>query len=228
MPYNYLETTDEKFAIQLTNFASKIGTYASTFALTAAEVTKIQADAAQFAWAIVNFKKIETYKKNWTTFKNMLKRGETNVTEHDLPPMPVLDSSPTSFSPGVLIRFTTTVNRIKAHPAYTTAIGQNLGIEKINAAKGNLDEAQPKLKAILRGGKVNLVWRKGMFSGIVIEKDSGAGFAMLDKDFSPDFVDNSALPAQGTSAIWQYRASYLMGDEKVGLMSDVVSITVAG
>jgi hypothetical protein len=44
----------------------------------------------------------------------------------------------------------------------------------------------------------------------------------------PDFIDNSPMPAQGESVIWKYRASYLMGDDKVGLMSDVVTVTVAG
>ena len=228
MAANYLENTDEKLSIQMTNFGSKIGTYATLFALTAAEVTANQADAAQFAWAVTNLKKIETHKKNWTTYKNILKKGEVNVTANAAPTTPTLDVAPAAVAPGVLIRFTTMVNRVKAHPAYTTAIGQNLGIEKATTAKLNTDDAQPVLKAVMRGGKVNLVWKKANFSGIVIEKDSGEGFAMLDKDFSPDFIDNSVMPAQGESAIWKYRAIYLVGDDKVGLMSDVVTVTVMG
>ena len=228
MAATYLENTDEKLSIQMTNFGSKLGTYAAPFALTPAEVTGIQADAAQYAWTVTNLKKIETHKQNWTTFKNILKKGEANVTANLVPTTPTLDAAPAAVAPGVLVRFTTMVNRVKAHPAYTTAIGQNLGIEKTMSAKGNTDESKPALKAVLRGGKVNLLWKKRGFSGILIEKDNGAGFLMLDKDFSPDFIDNSAMPAQGESAIWKYRASYMVGDDKVGLMSDVVSITVAG
>lgn len=228
MAANYLEQTDEKLAIQISNFASKIGTYATLFALTEAEVLVAQVDAAHFSYTLSNLKKIDTHKKNWTTYKNILKRGEANVTINAEPVMPTLEVPPTRAAPGVLIRFTTMVNRIKAHQAYTTAIGQNLGIEKATTKKANPDVAQPTLKALLRGGKVNLVWKKGNFTGIFIEKDIGAGFVTLDKDFSPDFVDNSAMPAQGESAIWRYRAIYLLGDDKVGLMSDIVTITVAG
>lgn len=224
----YLESTDEKLAIQMTNFGSKIGGYASSFALTPAEVTSIQADATLFSWSVTNLKKIETYKQNWTSFKNILKKGEANVTTNASPAAPTLDAAPTAVAPGVLLRFTTMVNRVKAHPAYTTAIGQNLGIESATETNTNTDDAQPTLKALVRGGKVNLIWKKAGFSGIVIEKDSGAGFATIDKDFSPDFIDNSPMPAAGESAIWKYRASYLVGDDKVGLMSDIVTITVAG
>lgn len=79
MPITYLELTDEKFAIQLSNFGSKMGTYAILFALTPAEVASIQADAAQFAWTVMNFKKIESNKQNWTKYKKILRKGEANV-----------------------------------------------------------------------------------------------------------------------------------------------------
>ena len=130
--------------------------------------------------------------------------------------------------PGILVRFTTMVNRIKAHQSYTTAIGQNLGIEISASQKIDLDNAKPVLKSVMRGGQVNLLWRKGKLGGILIEKDSGVGFVTLDKDFYPDFIDNSTMPAQGQSAIWNYRAIYLMNDEKVGMWSDIVTVTVAG
>lgn len=224
----YLESTDEKLAIQMTNFGSKIGGYATNFALTPAEVSGVQDDAAFFSWSVSNLRRIETHKQNWTAFKNILKKGEANATVNTVPAIPLLEAEPTAVAPGVLFRFTTIVNRVKAHPAYTTAIGQNLGIENGTKAKVNTDAAQPALKVAIRGGKVNLIWKKSGFSGIVIEKDSGKGFVTLDKDFSPDFIDNSPMPAQGESAVWKYRASYLVGDDKVGIMSDIVSVTVAG
>ena len=224
---SYLETTDEKFALQLSNFSSKIGTYSATFGLTAAEIESINADATYFTWAVNNFKKIDTYKKNWTTFKNILKKGESNVFINEAPTNPTLEAQPVGVAPGILVRFTTLVNRVKAYQSYTTAIGQNLGVEITTTAQLNLDTAQPILKAITRGGQVNLLWKKAKFSGILIEKDSGTGFITLDKDFHPDFIDNSPMPAQGQSAVWKYRAIYLMNDDKVGVWSDVVVTTVA-
>lgn len=224
----YLETNDEKFAIQLSNFASKINTYANDFGITGAEVDSITNDAAFFTWAVTNLKKIETYKRNWTTFKSILKKGESNVTNNTYPDAPILDVVPHLVAPGISFRFTSIANRIKAHVLYTTAIGQNLGIELSPAQKVDLDAAQPILKMVMRAGKVNLDWKKGKFEALLIEKDSGEGFVLLDKDLHPNFVDHSPLPEAGSSAIWKYRAMYLYGGEPVGQWSDIVTVTVSG
>jgi hypothetical protein len=224
----YLEITDEKFAIQISNFATKLDLYAADFALTPAETDGLKADALFFAWTINNFKKVDTYKKNWTSFKNILRKGESNVSTNTTPQEPILDQMPTAVAPGITTRFTTTVNRIKAHPAYSSAIGQNLGIELTATQQTNRDTAQPTLKVVLRGGSVNLIWKKGKMHGILIEKDSGNGFITLDKDFHPDFIDSSPLPPHGQTALWRYRAIYILNDEKVGQWSDIVSTSVMG
>jgi hypothetical protein len=224
---SYLEKNDEKFSLQLSNFATKIDTYAIAFNFTDAEVASAKADAVYYEWSVRNIIKVETYKKDWTTFKNILKNGESNVTSNNAPTAPVLDVTPVAVAPGILFRFTTMVNRLKSHQNYTTAIGQNLGIELSVSQKIDLDNAKPSLKLVMRAGKVNLDWKKGKFEGIIIEKDSGAGFITLDKDLHPNFIDNSTMPAQGESTIWKYRAMYLYGDDKVGLWSDVVTVSVA-
>ena len=225
---NYLEKNDEKFAIQFANFGSKIDLYKTTFGLTDEEVASIQKDATFNQWAVTNFKKVDTYKRNWTSFKNILRKGESNVTSNTFPEAPILDAVPELVAPGVTFRFTTMVNRIKAHQNYTTAIGQNLGIELSVSQRIDLDTAQPTLKVVLRGGKVNLDWKKGKFDGIVIEKDSGSGFIVLDKDLHPNFIDNSPMPSSGQSAVWRYRAMYLFSDGMVGIWSDIVTTTVTG
>lgn len=224
----YLERNDEKFAIQLSNFASKIDLYRTDFGLTAAETAAIVEDANFFQWGVNNLKKVDTYKRNWSSFKKILRRGEPNVTTNTFPDFPVLDAAPTAVAPGVSFRFTTLVNRIKAHQNYTTAIGQNLGIEMSVTVKLDIDNAKPTIKTAMRGGKIHLDWKKLGFDGIVIEKDSGEGFAMLDKDLRPNFTDNSPLPRVGESAVWKYRAMYLYNDSPVGMWSDIVTVSVAG
>jgi len=225
---SYLERTDEKLALQMNNFVSKIDNYAGIFGFTPAETNALRADAAFFSWAVNNLEKVTTYKQNWTAFKNILLKGEANVNANNIPPLPALDPVPVTVSPGVLFRFTSMVARVKAHPAYTTGIGQNLGIEGTSNPTTVLAEAKPVIHLLRSGDKVTLEWAKGQYSGIYIEKDSGNGFVTLDKDFMPDYIDNSPLPAAGLSAKWSYRAIYLLRDEKVGQWSDVATITVAG
>lgn len=224
----YLANTDEKLAVQLLNFSSKVGTYQTDFNLLPAEITSIKNDAAFLDWTVKNHKKIDTYKKNWTTFKNILKKGESNVTINSIPATPALDTAPAVVPPGIVTRFSTLVAKIKAHEKYTTAIGENLGIESSASEKIDLDNAQPTLKAVVRGTNVNLLWKKGKYGGILIEKDSGQGFITLDKDFHPDFIDNTPLPSGNETALWKYRAIYLLNDEKVGKWSDTITISVNG
>ena len=225
----YVEFNDEKFAIQFSNFATKIGgAYEALFGLTPGEVISIQNDAIFFSWTVNNLTKIDTYKKNWTSFKGILRKGEENVISNVFPVPPVLDTVPTAVAPGIQLRFTTLANRIKAHQNYTTAIGQNLGIEPTAQQRMALENVQPTLKAIMRGGEVNLDWLKQGYDGILIEKDSGSGFVFLDKDSRPNFVDKSPMPAAGESALWRYRAMYLINDERVGNWSDIATISVGG
>ncbi|MFA6151606.1 MAG: hypothetical protein WC716_09820 [Chitinophagaceae bacterium] len=224
---NYLERSDATLAIQISNFANKIDTYAGLFGFTAAETLSIRYDALFFSWTVNNLEKIDTYKKNWTAMKTMTLKGE-GASATLVPPPPTLDPQPAAVPPGVLKRFTTMVNRVKAHQAYTTGIGQNLGIEVAPAAAMTVSDAKPALKTTLSGDKVIVQWQKGNFSGVLLEKDSGSGFVLLDKDFVPDYLDNSSLPPVGQTAIWKYRAIYLLKDEKVGQWSDEVSITITG
>ena len=225
---SYLKTSDEEIVSQIDNFSSKIEAYAPTFAITPEEVLSVQNDANYLTWAVSSYFKVDTNKKNWTSFKNILKAGEAKVTSNVAPTTPVLDAEPKPVAPGVLVRFTTMVNRIKAHPSYTTAIGQNLGIEMTASQQLDINNAKPTLKVVFAGGRVNLQWKKGKFDGILIEKDNGGGFITLDKDLHPNFIDLSPMPAQGESALWRYRAIYLLNDAKVGQWSDIVTTSVIG
>ena len=67
-------------------------------------------------------------------------------------------------------------------------------------------------------------WSKGAADAVYIETDKGAGWQFLAVDAVPHYIDTTPITAQ---AVWKYRAIYLIADEKVGQMSDVVSINVS-
>ena len=72
---------------------------------------------------------------------------------------------------------------------------------------------------------------KGEFDGIRLQIDRGDGKGWVDLaiDMKPNFTDDlSPLPAAGQSAVWQYRAIYLLNNADFGQWSDPVSVTVAG
>ena len=53
-------------------------------------------------------------------------------------------------------------------------------------------------------------------------------FGFLAFDTVPGYLDTSALPAPGTSAVWKYKANYRLADEQIGQWSDEARISVMG
>jgi len=222
----FLQKNDEKFAVQLTNFSSKLPGYKDIFSISEAELAEAEADSVYFTWAVTSAKKITDYKKSWIGFKNILRLDTGNPELNPVPETSTITPIPDEVLPGIQSRFLIQAKRIKAHKNYTEAIGQNLGIEGTFSNRMPLENVQPILKAVMNGGRVNLQWKKSTYDAIIIEKDTGSGFVFLDKDLRPNFVDTTPLPAGNESAVWRYRAMYMFKDEKVGNWSDVVTITV--
>ena len=222
----FLKRNDEDFSFQLTNFSTKLPNYVALFGVLPAEVTQAEEDSAYFAWAILVTKVQADTKKSYVGFKNNLRFGVENVSVNPVPETVEVVPVPAEVAPGVQFRFLSLAKRIKAHPNYSSAIGQNLGIENMNQNRIALENVQPVLKLVMRGGLVNLDWKKMGYDGIVIEKDSGSGFEVLDKDMRPNFTDVTPLPPANQSAVWRYRAMYLYSDSRVGNWSDVVSVSV--
>ncbi|PZO27270.1 MAG: hypothetical protein DCF13_12115 [Flavobacteriaceae bacterium] len=222
----FLQKNDEKFAVQLTNFSSKLPGYKDIFSISEAELAEAEADSLYFTWAVTSAKKITDYKKSWIGFKNILRLDTGNPELNPVPETSTITPIPDEVLPGIQSRFLIQAKRIKAHKNYTEAIGQNLGIEGTFSNRMPLENVQPILKAVMNGGRVNLQWKKSTYDAIIIEKDTGSGFVFLDKDLRPNFVDTTPLPSGSESAVWRYRAMYMFKDEKVGNWSDVVTITV--
>ena len=92
--------------------------------------------------------------------------------------------------------------------------------------------SQPALKVqLIAGGLPEVLWKKGQFDGIrlQIDRGDGKGWVELAIDMKPNFTDDlSPLPAAGKTALWQYRAIYLLNDADFGQWSAPVSVTVAG
>ncbi|MDQ6631097.1 MAG: hypothetical protein M3Y82_04985, partial [Verrucomicrobiota bacterium] len=121
------------------------------------------------------------------------------------------------------------IARIKRHPNYTEAMGEDLGI--IGAQQTmDLNSMKPQLNIELQAGKPVVRWMKQSMDSLEIwvDRNDGKGFIFLAIDTVPDYPDTAPLPAPGQSAIWKYKAIYRLNDEPVGQWSDVVSIAVVG
>ncbi len=224
----FIPPTDAEKRLWLNNFSSKLGTYAATVGVTAAEVTATAADNLLFGYVVDAHHQHAQTTQNWTAYKNGARGGPTLGA---MPTTPALGAPPPLVPPNIFGRAAALAGRIKKHPGYTEAIGQDLGLIGADITI-DLATLKPILVVALKAAHPNVGWTKQGMDGLEILVDRGAGaFSFLAFDTIPDYLDTAPLPAPGASAVWKYKAIYRLGDDPAvrdGQWSDVVSIPVAG
>lgn len=224
MREEYLPTTDLGKTLWMDNFAEKLPNHAAVLGLTVAQTDAVEADAKNFAAMVTYQNNLKEYGVQVTAFKNVLRDGGLLGA---LPAPPVF-STPDPLVAGIFTRTAQLVQTIKNHAGYTQAIGEDLGIIGTEIIP-DYNSLQPILKYELQSGKPNLIWKKGIASGIKFKVDRGTGtFEFLATDTIPDFLDKHPLPPLGQTAIWRYVAIYMHDDEEVGDWSPVLDVTVTG
>lgn len=119
------------------------------------------------------------------------------------------------------------VKRMKAHPNYTTVIGDGLGIE---GPESVLDppNMKPSLTVSLEVNQPLVGFKKEGLSGISLYRKRGEEtvFTFLAKDTYPPYLDSEPKLVEGQPEAREYKAFFLDSDDEVGLESDVVKILV--
>lgn len=143
-------------------------------------------------------------------------------------PLNTLPASPASLvAPGVIARIRAAVQRMKASPGYTEAIGIQLQIVGEETGGLNTETAKPTFKGTALIDRVRLDWTKGDYDGVIIECRRGdeTAFTFLDKDFKSPFDDLRPNLVPGKPEVRRYRMIYLLDDAIVGTHSDEVAVT---
>jgi len=116
---------------------------------------------------------------------------------------------------------------MKAHPDYTTELGDSLGIE---GSENVLDppNMKPELTVSLQVNQPLIGFKKEGLSGVIIFRRRGAEteFTFLAKDTYPPYLDSEPKLVEGQPEAREYKAFFLDGDDAVGLESDIVKIVV--
>ena len=119
--------------------------------------------------------------------------------------------------------------RIKAHPAYTAAFGNLLGIvgpedtTDISTLKSDITGEDKK------GGVVEIDFNLANSEGVNIysRRDGDADFKFLARDTSPTYVDNRPLLVAGKPELREYKAIFVVGDLEVSQFSDEITVNCA-
>ncbi len=225
MKKEYLPTTDNGRVVWIQNFYQKLAEYAATLDIPAVQLAQIQADRDTYGQFVVYLESLREYNKTATTFKNNLFKSNQPISM--LPPSPDF-TLPAVARFNIFGEIAKLVQIIKNHPNYNTTIGENLGIIGDDTTF-DPNTLKPELKVIFRVNRPVIKWVKGQTDGIRIEVDRGAGtFSFLAYDTIPDYEDTYPLPPLGQTAIWKYRAVYVIKDQTEGQYSDTLEVTVTG
>lgn len=229
MPKSFwLPKDDAGKADWLTHFAAELPKHNATIGVTTGEVTATAKDADYFAYIFAAQQAYAAAAEQWTAYKNKARDG-TAPAMGDLPSPPTLGDAPDTVAPGIFKRATLLVARFKKHPGYTEDIGKALQVIGAEQTE-HLDTLKPDLKLQLRAGKPLIKCKRlGMDAlELQVNRGDGKGFVLLDLVQTPEYTDNSPLPAPGQTALWIYKAIYRNNGERVGEWSDEVSLAVRG
>ena len=232
MKKNYLPKAAADRVQWLNNFASKIGTYATLFGFTPAEVALIVKMAAFYAYIIGFIEQVKTFSNNLVSFKNILSIAPNGTT---LGPIPVLTvaAAPAICPAGIFTFISGIVGRIKNNTtAYTDAIGKDLGIvgDEIVFKMGDF---KPEISATTQTGSVVINFTKKDLDGVnVYSHPVGSTdinvWEFLALDNHSPYHDTRPLAVAGQPEKRQYRVHGVYDGVETGLVSDTIEVVFEG
>ncbi|MBS4027853.1 MAG: hypothetical protein KGZ58_04360 [Ignavibacteriales bacterium] len=186
------------------NYTSKFVTYSTQLQISADSLSLVQQSLRSVRDTLLDLENLRATLKAKTAAKNKL------VT-----------------SARKLIRQLT--KQIKSQPAYTVAIGVDLGVilSPLTTVKRQaIANAKPIFYVTVLPDCVRIDWVKRYFSGVLIECKRGEEneFVRVDKDFISPFDDKRKNLKPGKPEVRTYRLIYLVDDDTVGVYSDEVTV----
>ncbi|MBI4712718.1 MAG: hypothetical protein HY762_05390 [Planctomycetes bacterium] len=223
----FIPDGDQAKADFLDNFALKLPIYAAILGVTPAEVTSAANDAAMFNYTMDAHEAFKTHKQNISNYKNALRDGPDSAPGA-FPVAPPLAPAPTLVNDGIFTRISNLAVRMKRHPAYKEAMGEDMGIVGDEQVI-DIPNMKPVLNYRLDSGRPLIIWKKGPAADVLdiyVDRKDGLGFVFLATDTQPDYLDTFPVPAGVTTAVWDYKAIYRIGDNTVGQFSEPIQVTV--
>lgn len=205
------------------NFVKKLKDDVDRLDISPREMAQVEADLKCLDFACMAKRQYVTRARAITDFCDKLHDGDEVLT---YPEPIVLPEVPPIVPAGVAHRFRKLVKRIKSHPAYTEALGMDLGIVGPERTM-DFDNLKPRLRVRITDGRPVLRWsKKGMHSAEIQVNRGHGTYEHLAVCNTPRYEDRATMPEPGSGTIWQYKMIYRWNDLPVGKWSDVVSIGV--
>src|SRR5712692_9021414 len=208
---DFIPRTDSDFLVWHDQFKTAVLAQAATFGLLAADTTPITNDTTAVHAKVTSRNSTSSIATPCISDKNT---SRANANKHAR----------------------ALAARIKAHPAYTVALGSLLGIEGPQDTT-DLTTSKPTLTGIDQtGGVVELDFDKSISDGVNMnpesfrgyaKRDGDADFVFLARDTASPYIDNRPLLVATKPELREYKAVYVLSDAEIGLFSDEVVVNCA-
>jgi hypothetical protein len=228
MNKDFVKQNDLEFTAQLEQLKANLPTYAAILGLSLSDIGLANTMADAMAWIVLRNNAAPGFVQDWSKLRDQVRLGKGGDTLQPMPVPPDVTTPPASIPVNIEKKYRALAKRIKSADAYTSGIGENLGIEAPKTIP-DYSTYKPVFKLKLTAGQVLILWKKLLSQGVNIYKkiDNGQWYK-LDFDGTPNYLDTSATPPAGTSQTWSYKLRYVKGDVEIGEPSTIVSIIVSG
>lgn len=221
---DYMPKSEAELVIWFNDHAAGVATHGATVGLTSAEIAQAAIDALVVAHAVNGRALYESKAQEFTEYKNILLYAPLNTPLPATPTPPAIGSLPPGALAGCVTRARQRAERIKAHPNYTQAIGEDC---RIVAPEASPPPDQPTLKAkVLTDYQVRLtfaMYRHDLLE-IVSRRGNETDWTLLAFDTNSPYVDARPPLVPGQPETREYRARYRDNDQPVGDWSDIISV----
>ena len=223
----FIPTTDKGKLVWLNNFNLKLIAYAAILGILAPSLLIVSNDYKAFAYMMAFKTAVKKFAKATTLFLKKLSIATPETTLAAYPTFPGAGTVPTAVPVGIFPRIAMLVRQLKANTDCTDAMKEDLGITGTDIDPA-FATAQPGLTIVITGGFPKGRYKKGQTNGIHLEEKRGVAtaFSYLLTANKSTFSDTRPNLVPGQAEIRQYRAWFIKNDEVVGVVSNIVTISV--
>ena len=216
-----------KQLLWITNFNTKTIFHAATLNILAPALLILLNDTTAFTFMMALKTSVKKYAMTINSFLTQLAEGPLGITVVPFPLFGTPDKIPPAVAYGIFARCAILARQMKANGC-SDEIAKDLGIVGSDIAN-SFTESQPELKLLLTAGIITGKYKRGQLNGIHLECRRGAetAFSYLLTANKASFKDDRPNLIAGQAETRHYRAWFILNDEVVGVVSNVVSISIA-
>jgi hypothetical protein len=221
----YIPTEEGALVIWFNDHAAGVATHGATVGLSVGEIGDAATDAATVSHAVNGRSLYMSKSQEFTAYKDILLYAPINTPLPGTPGAPSVGALVIGAKAACVPRARARADRMKAHPNYTQAIGEDCRIVSPVAPP---PPSQPTLKAqALTSFEVRLQFAMlGHAQLEIVSRRAGeTDFSLLTFDTNSPYLDARPPLVAGQPEIREYRARFRDNDLPVGDWSDIVSIT---